>query len=266
MNKPLILFTATSFLAVLHSSSGLSQPSSIWTHNGSLMSLDLTGGQLQFVYVQPRPGMIDAGARSGSLLFDGRLQGAHISQDSLSIFSWQCGQFPYQVEGEVSNDGTHITLKGSKPRVERTTCSQKDSTPDVLNFDLQSGAPIAMVATSTDASQPQAPAAPPVFYPDSELKKFANCTDAAAVALATISSEPAQTVVDAAFGECLREHLAFENALERQGVTQPTPNWPIGWRRAKCGPAFWRLYSTPAPRLVFSGGPPKSEAEKGEPL
>ena len=264
MNKPLILFTATSFLAVLHSSSGLSQPSSIWTHNGSLMSLDLAGGQLQFVYVQPRPGMIDAGARSGSLLFDGRLQGAHISGVA-RIFSWQCGQFPYQVEGEVSNDGTHITLKGSKPRVERTTCSQKGSTPDVLNFDLQSGAPIAMVATSTDASQPQAPAAPPVFYPDSELKKFANCIDAAAVALATISSEPAQTVVDAAFGECLRERLAFENALERQGVTQPTE---LVDRLAK-GEMRSRLLAlvlNARAAARSSGGPPKSEAEKGEPL
>jgi clan AA aspartic protease (TIGR02281 family) len=102
------------------------------------MSLDLAGDQLQFAYVQPRPGMIEAGARPGSQLFDGRLQGAHISGVA-RIFSWQCGQFPYRVDGEVSSDGTHITLTGAKPRVDRATCAPKGSTPDVLNFDLNSG-------------------------------------------------------------------------------------------------------------------------------
>jgi predicted aspartyl protease len=60
------------------------------------------------------------------------------------MFSWQCGQFPYQVDGEVSNNGTHITLTGSKPRVDRATCSPKGFTLDVLNFDLKSGSPIAL--------------------------------------------------------------------------------------------------------------------------
>jgi hypothetical protein len=78
------------------------------------MSLDLAGGQLQFAYVQPRPGMIDAGAHPGSQLFDGRLQGPHISGVA-RIFSWQCGQFSYRVDGEVSNDGTHITLNPHSP-------------------------------------------------------------------------------------------------------------------------------------------------------
>ena len=138
-----------SLLTVLHSSPGLSQPDSIWAHNGSAMSLDLAGGQLQFAYVQPRPGMIDAGARPGSQLFDGRLQGAHITGVA-RIFAWQCGQFPYRVDGEVSNDGTHITLRGSKPHVEMASCAPKGSSADVLNFDLTSGAPIAMGVTSTD--------------------------------------------------------------------------------------------------------------------
>ena len=121
----------------------------MWNHNGSLMSLELAGSQLRFAYVQPRPGMVDAGARPGSQLFEGHLQGARIFGVA-RIFVWQCGQFPYQVDGEVSNNGTHITLKGSAPWVERATCALKGSTPDVLNFDLKSGPPIAMGPTSID--------------------------------------------------------------------------------------------------------------------
>jgi uncharacterized protein YraI len=136
-----------SLLAVPHSSPALSQPTSMWNHNGSLMSLELAEGQLRFAYVEPRPGMIDAGARPGSQLFDGRLKGAHIS-GSARIFASQCGQFAYQVDGEVSNNGTQITLKGSAPMVETATCALKGAKPGVLNFDLKSGAPIAMAVAS----------------------------------------------------------------------------------------------------------------------
>jgi hypothetical protein len=122
---------------------------SLWNHNGSLMSLDLIGNQLRFTYAKPRPGMIDAGARLGSQLVEGRLQGDRISGVAL-IFAWQCGQFPYQVDGEVSKNGTHITLKGSAPRIERATCAVKGSTPDVLNFDLKSGSSIATLLASAD--------------------------------------------------------------------------------------------------------------------
>jgi hypothetical protein len=140
-----ILLAATVLLAVILLAGGAQAQvsdrttgtaASIWNHNGSLMSLELAGGQLRFAYVQPRPGMIDAGARTGSGLFEGRLQATRIS-GLARVFVWQCGQFPYQVEGEVTNDGTHITLKGLAPWVERATYALKGSAPDVLNFDLK---------------------------------------------------------------------------------------------------------------------------------
>ena len=54
-----------------------------------------------------------------------------------------------------------------------------------------------------EATPPTPPApAPSAQFPDREFKAFVDCVDAAAVALATISTEPAQTVVDAALGEC----------------------------------------------------------------
>jgi clan AA aspartic protease (TIGR02281 family) len=90
--------------------------------------------------------MIDANAQPSFPLFDGRLQGAHISGVAW-IFAWQCGQFPYRVEGEVSNNGTHITLRGAKPGVQMATCVAIGSTRDVLNVDLKSGAPIASEPT-----------------------------------------------------------------------------------------------------------------------
>ncbi len=107
--------------------------------------------------------MISAGARPGSQLFDGRLQGTHISGVA-RIFFWQCGQFPYQVDGEVSNNGTHVTLIGSKPLVDRATCTPKGTAPDVLNFDLKSGAPIAMAANEGNEPAP-APLPSPLVGP-----------------------------------------------------------------------------------------------------
>jgi clan AA aspartic protease (TIGR02281 family) len=150
-----ILTSAVIFLLATNSL-GWARPDSVWTHNGSLMSLDLAGDQLRFAYIQPRRGMIDAGARPGSQLFDGRLQGTRISGVA-RIFSWKCGQFAYQVHGEISSNGSHVTLTGSKPMVDRATCLVKGSTLDVLNFDLNSGAPIA----SGGSESVRAPLPPP---------------------------------------------------------------------------------------------------------
>jgi hypothetical protein len=113
------------------------------------MALEVVADQIRFAYVQPRSGMIDAGARPGSLLFDGRFDGSYIS-GTARIFVWQCGVFTYRVDGGVSRDGTIITLKGSAPWVDRATCGTKGSTPDLLNFDLRSGAPVALRTASAE--------------------------------------------------------------------------------------------------------------------
>jgi hypothetical protein len=45
----------------------------IWNHNGSVMYLVANGSSREFYYQKPRSGMLDAGARPGSLLFRGQL-------------------------------------------------------------------------------------------------------------------------------------------------------------------------------------------------
>jgi hypothetical protein len=44
--------------------------------------------------------------------------------------------------------------------------------------------------------------------------------NAATVVLAGTSNEPAQTIVDAAAGECGKERMNLASALERHGVTK----------------------------------------------
>ena len=41
----------------------------VWDHNGSVMYLVANGASREFHYQKPRPGMLDAGVRPGSLLF-----------------------------------------------------------------------------------------------------------------------------------------------------------------------------------------------------
>jgi hypothetical protein len=45
----------------------------IWDHNGSVMYLVANGSSREVYYQKPRPGMLDAGARPGSLLFRGEI-------------------------------------------------------------------------------------------------------------------------------------------------------------------------------------------------
>jgi hypothetical protein len=47
--------------------------STIWDHNGSVMYLVANGSSREIYYQKPRPGMLDAGARPGSVLFRGEV-------------------------------------------------------------------------------------------------------------------------------------------------------------------------------------------------
>ena len=47
--------------------------STIWDHNGSVMYLVANGASREVYYQKPRQGMLDAGARPGSLLFRGEV-------------------------------------------------------------------------------------------------------------------------------------------------------------------------------------------------
>lgn len=116
------------------------------------------------------------------------------------------------------------------------------------------------------ASPPQAAVpSPPVSYPKPEFNAFLDCTDAAAVALATVSSEPAQTIVDAALGECPKQRLALESALERQGVSQ-SMDFVDGLAKEIRPTLLALVLNARAAAARLGGEPTKSEPAKNQPL
>jgi hypothetical protein len=71
-----------------------------WDHNGSVMYLVKNGSSREFHYQKPRPGMLEAGARPGSLLFRGQFDNGQYFGTAY-IFNPHCGQIPFQVKGPV---------------------------------------------------------------------------------------------------------------------------------------------------------------------
>ncbi|WP_162596217.1 hypothetical protein [Methylobacterium sp. 17Sr1-1] len=107
---------------------------SYWDHNDSVMVLVADGARRRFYYHRPRPGMAEAGARSGSLLFDGVRRGNTYS-GTATVFAGACGTFTYTVDGYVVAD-RRVVMRGMAPRVDRRTCGVFDHRPDELAFDL----------------------------------------------------------------------------------------------------------------------------------
>jgi hypothetical protein len=72
----------------------------LWNHNGSTVYLEAQGHSRKFFYQQPRPGMQSAGAKSGSLLFEGETDGQQY-QGTAYIFNSRCGPLPYLGSGPI---------------------------------------------------------------------------------------------------------------------------------------------------------------------
>src|ERR1019366_2721307 len=62
----------------------------VWDHNGSIVYLVAQGRFRKFYYKEPRSGMVSAGAKPGSLLFDGEVIGDQY-QGTAYIFNGRCG-------------------------------------------------------------------------------------------------------------------------------------------------------------------------------
>jgi hypothetical protein len=88
----------------------------IWDHNGSVMYLVENGSSREFYYQKPRPGMLEAGARPGSLLFRGQVDNGQFSGTAY-LFNPHCGAIPYQVKGLVLDNDERIMLTGQVPQV-----------------------------------------------------------------------------------------------------------------------------------------------------
>jgi hypothetical protein len=104
----------------------------IWNHNGSVMYLVANGQSREFYYQNPRAGMLEVGARPGSLLFRGEIDGGQYAGTAY-IFSPHCGQIPFQVKGPILDNDERIMLTGQAPRVGRN-CRVSESYTSNLEF------------------------------------------------------------------------------------------------------------------------------------
>jgi hypothetical protein len=102
----------------------------LWDHNGSVMSLVAKGSSREFYYQKPRPGMLEAGAKPGSLLFRGEVSNGQYSGTAF-IFSPRCGQIPFQVKGTILDNDERIVLTGQAPQVGRNCQPYASYTSDI---------------------------------------------------------------------------------------------------------------------------------------
>lgn len=109
-----------------------SHESTIWDHNGSVMYLVEDGSSREFRYQKPRPGMLDAGARPGSVLFRGQVDNGQYAGTAY-IFNPHCGPLPFQVKGPVLDNDERIMLTGQAPQVGRN-CRAYGSFTSNLEF------------------------------------------------------------------------------------------------------------------------------------
>jgi len=110
-----------------------SEPS-LWDHNGSVVYLIAKGSSREFYYKEPRGGMVEAGARPGSLLFRGETRGGQYFGTAF-IFNRRCGQFPYDVKGPILDNYDRVLLKGNAPEV-GANCRIEGYVADTLQFTL----------------------------------------------------------------------------------------------------------------------------------
>jgi hypothetical protein len=110
------------------------EPALLWNHNGSSVNLVAQGRSRKFFYDQPRSGMLSAGARSGSMIFDGEAVGQQY-RGTAYIFTSRCGQFPYPVTGPILDDYRRVELRGQAPRVD-DNCHITGYIDDLLEFQL----------------------------------------------------------------------------------------------------------------------------------
>jgi hypothetical protein len=114
-----VIFGAIAASAIAFTAHAAPSTPSLWEHNGSTVYLLADGANREFHYDQPRPGMLEAGAQSGSLLFTGRSVGGRYVgtgpdiRDSYAYApppSWNPGQLLSGTELVVVNIGPNDVL------------------------------------------------------------------------------------------------------------------------------------------------------------
>lgn len=107
---------------------------SLWSHNGSTLYLTAEGAKRTFHYETPRPGMVQAGARPGDVVFSGTRKGREY-EGFAYVFSKACGAVPYNVNGYVSADDRSVRLRGKAPIRYDDMCHPTQFRDDELVFE-----------------------------------------------------------------------------------------------------------------------------------
>jgi hypothetical protein len=123
----------------------------IWDHNGSVMYLVENGTSREFHYQKPRPGMLEAGARPGSLLFRGQVDNGQYSGTAY-LFNPHCGAIPFQVKGLVLDNDDRIMLTGQVSQVGRN-CRTYGSYTSNLEFRRLKPTDVAQSQEAPEATQ-----------------------------------------------------------------------------------------------------------------
>lgn len=103
-----------------------------WMHNGSVMRQEVSGDERRFVYEAPRAGIRRVGAKPGTLLFKGTLEGSTYAGTAY-VFSTDCPPQPFPVTGRVSDGGRRVVMTGKSPRIS-ASCEVTGSRDDTLVF------------------------------------------------------------------------------------------------------------------------------------
>jgi hypothetical protein len=139
---------------------------SLWDHNGSVVSLITQGSAREFHYNEPRPGVLETGARPGSLLFRGKVVNGQYTGAAF-MFDRRCGQVSYAVSGPILDNDQRVVLTGEAPLL-GVKCRVQGYFTEVLEFRLKNANWTARATAPVRASPPletEEPAAPPVSAP-----------------------------------------------------------------------------------------------------
>ena len=110
-----------------------------WNHNGSVVNWVSTGAKQKIVYESPRAGLLDAGVKQGTLLFEGQRNGQSISGTAYQFYR-TCKAHGFEVSGTASEDRKTITLKGKAPLLDMN-CNVTGTRDDILIFTASQIAP-----------------------------------------------------------------------------------------------------------------------------
>jgi hypothetical protein len=107
---------------------------SYWQSGESIMRLEATGNSRRFVYFRPSDAELKAGAKPGSLRFDGQISGKGYVGTAF-LYSDKCGQSAFQVSGQIKNDGGRVVLSGKSLDIDKK-CSVVGKTEQTFVFDF----------------------------------------------------------------------------------------------------------------------------------